>query len=69
MKSCLNLVLVETHRTQVESLNRELGPPPKSSMEEAPGLELKTLSVHLRYAYLGTNETLPVTLIAELSDE
>ncbi|XP_049344024.1 uncharacterized protein LOC125808353 [Solanum verrucosum] len=53
---------------QVESLNRELGPHPKPSIEEAPKLELKALPAHLRYAYLGTNETLPVILSAELFD-
>ncbi|XP_015159080.1 uncharacterized protein [Solanum tuberosum] len=63
-ESYLNLAVVETRRTQVESLDRELGSPPKPSIEEAPKLELKALSAHLRYAYLGTNETLPAILSA-----
>ncbi|XP_049372496.1 uncharacterized protein LOC125837407 [Solanum verrucosum] len=67
IETCLNLALVETHNRRVESLDRELGPPPKPSIEEAPNLELKTLPTHLRYAFLGTNETLPVILFAELS--
>ncbi|XP_049394594.1 uncharacterized protein LOC125858852 [Solanum stenotomum] len=67
-ESCLNLAIVETRKIQVESLNRELGPHPKPSIEKAPKLELKALPAHLRYAYLGTNETLPVILSAELSD-
>ena len=41
---------------------------PKPSIEESPTLELKTLPAELRYVYLGTNETLPVILSAELSD-
>ncbi|XP_015167682.1 uncharacterized protein [Solanum tuberosum] len=45
---CLNLALVEPHKRRVEPLERELGPPPKPSIEEAPKLELKTLSAHLR---------------------
>ncbi|XP_049397282.1 uncharacterized protein LOC125861416 [Solanum stenotomum] len=68
IESCLNLALVHTRRNQVESLERELGAPPKPSIEEASTLELKTLLAHLRYAYLGTNETLPIILSAELSD-
>ncbi|KAK4710811.1 hypothetical protein R3W88_005324 [Solanum pinnatisectum] len=68
IESCLNLALVDTRRTQVESLDRELGAPPKPSIEESHKLELKTLPTHLRYAYFGTNETLHVILSAELSD-
>ncbi|XP_070035224.1 uncharacterized protein [Nicotiana tomentosiformis] len=36
-----------------EPLNRPSGPPPKLSIEEAPNLELKPLSPHLQYDYLG----------------
>ncbi|XP_016471212.1 uncharacterized protein LOC107793385 [Nicotiana tabacum] len=36
--------------------------PPKSSIEEAPKLELMPLPAHLRYAYLGNSETLPVII-------
>ncbi|XP_070046752.1 uncharacterized protein [Nicotiana tomentosiformis] len=35
-----------------EPLNRPSGPPPKSSIEEAPKLELKPLPPHIQYAYL-----------------
>ena len=35
IESCLNLALVNTLKTQVESLDRELGPTPKPSIEEA----------------------------------
>lgn len=67
IETCLNLALVEPHKRRVEPLECELGPPPKPSIEEAPKLELKTLLAHLRYAFLGTNKTLPLILSAELS--
>ena len=35
-------------------------------MEEAPKLELKPLPKHLKYAYLGPSETLPVIILADL---
>ncbi|XP_015167743.1 uncharacterized protein [Solanum tuberosum] len=69
IETCLNLALVETHKCRVESLDRELGPPPKPSIEETPKLELKTLPAHLSYAFLGANETLQVILSAELSEK
>ncbi|KAK4721325.1 hypothetical protein R3W88_011558 [Solanum pinnatisectum] len=68
IETCSNLALVDTRKPQAESLDRELGPPPKQSIEQPPKLEIKTLPAHLRYAYLGTNETLPVILSAELSE-
>lgn len=52
----------------VEPLNRVLGPPPKLSIEEAPKLELKAISSHLRYAFLGASESLDVILFAALSE-
>ncbi|CAN6713111.1 unnamed protein product [Malus baccata var. baccata] len=47
-----------------------LGPAPKKiqpSIEVAPKLELKQLPENLKYAYLGTAETLPVIIAASLS--
>ncbi|CAN6581475.1 unnamed protein product [Malus baccata var. baccata] len=38
------------------------------SSEQAPKLELKLLPSHLKYAHLGVNETLPVTIAADLND-
>ena len=38
------------------------------SSEQAPKLELKPLPNHLKYAHLGVNETLPVIVIADLTD-
>ncbi|CAL9024861.1 unnamed protein product [Prunus brigantina] len=55
---------------QFESL-----PPPTNkvlpSIVQAPGLELKQLPKHLKYAYLGESETLPVIIASQLgpSDE
>ncbi|XP_075473984.1 uncharacterized protein LOC142505044 [Primulina tabacum] len=42
--------------------------PQKSSLEEPPTLELKPLPPHLKYAYLGENNTLPVIISAALTD-
>lgn len=52
----------------MEPLKRVLGTPPKPSIEEAPKLELEALLAHLRYTFLGANETLPVILSTELSE-
>ncbi|XP_061349707.1 uncharacterized protein LOC133294951 [Gastrolobium bilobum] len=41
--------------------------PPKPSIEEPPLLELKPLPDHLRYAYLGENDTLPVIISSHLT--
>ncbi|XP_038880330.1 uncharacterized protein LOC120071970 [Benincasa hispida] len=41
----------------------------KPSLEEPPMLELKSLPVHLKYVYLGSNNTLPVIISASLSKE
>ncbi|XP_062113710.1 uncharacterized protein LOC133824751 [Humulus lupulus] len=43
--------------------------PPKPSIQEPPKLELKPLPSHLKYAYLGDNETLPVIISALLGAE
>ncbi|XP_019229041.1 PREDICTED: uncharacterized protein LOC109210126 [Nicotiana attenuata] len=40
---------------------------PRPSIEEAPKLELKPLPAHLRYAYLGNCETLPVIISSSLT--
>ncbi|PIN27063.1 hypothetical protein CDL12_00161 [Handroanthus impetiginosus] len=40
----------------------------KPSVEEPPTLELKPLPSHLRYAYLGESDTLPVIISSSLSD-
>ncbi|PIN24585.1 hypothetical protein CDL12_02683 [Handroanthus impetiginosus] len=40
----------------------------KPSIEEPPTLELKPLPNHLRYAYLGEYDTLPIIISSSLSD-
>nr|XP_016468571.1 PREDICTED: uncharacterized protein LOC107791089 [Nicotiana tabacum] len=42
--------------------------PPKPSIEEAPKLELKPLSVHLHYAYLGNSKILLVIISSSLTN-
>ncbi|XP_038973113.1 uncharacterized protein LOC120105094 [Phoenix dactylifera] len=44
-------------------------PPPPPSNVQAPVLELKPLPSHLRYAFLGENNTLPVIVSTSLSGE
>ncbi|KAL4290656.1 hypothetical protein GQ457_14G014750 [Hibiscus cannabinus] len=39
---------------------------PKASLEHAPSLEFKPLPPHLKYVYLGSNETLSVVISAKL---
>nr|XP_016437467.1 PREDICTED: uncharacterized protein LOC107763497 [Nicotiana tabacum] len=55
-------------RSQFEPLDRPIVPLPKPSVEEAPKLELKPLSYHLHYAYLGSSNTLPVIVSSHLSN-
>ncbi|XP_060965266.1 uncharacterized protein LOC133034234 [Cannabis sativa] len=43
--------------------------PPKPSIQEPPKLELKPLPSHLKYAYLGENDMLPVIIAANLEVE
>ncbi|KAA3461410.1 Integrase, catalytic core [Gossypium australe] len=43
--------------------------PPRPSIEDPPTLELKPLSLHLKYAYLGDNNTLSVVISAELTPD
>ncbi|XP_075499157.1 uncharacterized protein LOC142537531 [Primulina tabacum] len=56
-------------RMRLEDLgeHRDLTPP-KSSIEEPPMLELKPLPPHLKYIFLGKNNTLPVIISAALTD-
>ena len=50
----------------MEPLERELGQPPKPSIEEALKMGLKTLSAHLRYIFLGAIGTFIVIRYAKL---
>ncbi|XP_059288412.1 uncharacterized protein LOC132041732 [Lycium ferocissimum] len=69
MVQILDLVGIYTREGEFEPLEREIGPPPKLSIEEPPKLELKPLPAHLKYAFLGDGETLPVILVVELTNE
>lgn len=42
-------------------------PPAKPSIEEPPVLELKELPGHLRYVFLGSGNTLPMIIAANLN--
>ncbi|XP_016546381.2 uncharacterized protein LOC107846533 [Capsicum annuum] len=44
-------------------------PPTKPSIEEPLVLELKELSSHLRYVFLGSGNTLPVIIVADLGEQ
>ncbi|KAK8681657.1 hypothetical protein V6N13_054059 [Hibiscus sabdariffa] len=49
-----------------ESLDFSEFTAPKPSLEHAPSLELKPLPPHLKYVYLGSNETLPIIISSKL---
>lgn len=68
MMQMLDLVVIEELGWRCKPLNRVLGSQPKPSIEEAPQLEFKDLPAHLRYAFLGANDTLPVILSTTLID-
>ena len=51
---------------ELDIKNRE-SPPARPSIVEAPKLELKALPPHLRYVYLGEENTLPVIIAADLN--
>ncbi|KAK4733817.1 hypothetical protein R3W88_008078 [Solanum pinnatisectum] len=61
------------HSYALEKLDLDLknrpSPPVKPSIEEPSVLELKQLPNHLRYVFLGTNNTLPIILAADLNEE
>ncbi|XP_055812065.1 uncharacterized protein LOC129881982 [Solanum dulcamara] len=68
LASVLDMPNINMWKKNVEPLNRELGPSPKPSLEEAPKLELKKLPAYLRYVFLGINNTLPIILSSALSE-
>ncbi|XP_019224281.1 PREDICTED: uncharacterized protein LOC109205970 [Nicotiana attenuata] len=49
-------------------LENRATPPAKPSIIEPPQLELKPLPPHLRYKFLGPNDTLPVIVLSLLND-
>ncbi|XP_049363262.1 uncharacterized protein LOC125827979 [Solanum verrucosum] len=50
------------------NIKNRCSPPAKPSIEEPPTLELKILPSHLKYDFLGTNNTLRVIISANLSE-
>ncbi|XP_015161562.1 uncharacterized protein [Solanum tuberosum] len=62
---------VNFSRRQPKKLDLDLKnrdtPPTKPSVDEPPKLELKALPSHLRYVFLGKNNTLPVIIAADLN--
>ncbi|XP_016747625.1 uncharacterized protein [Gossypium hirsutum] len=56
-------------RMSFESLNlsKRSFKPPQPFIEDFPTLELKPLPLHLKYTYLGENNTFPVVISAELT--
>ncbi|XP_049378082.1 uncharacterized protein LOC125842823 [Solanum stenotomum] len=52
-------------KLDIDIKNRE-SPPAKPSLVEPPKLELKVIHTYLRYAFLGTNNTLPIIIAADL---
>ncbi|KAK1417596.1 hypothetical protein QVD17_26726 [Tagetes erecta] len=56
-----------THK--VESLPDQIDSDLKSSLESSPQLELKTLPTHLKYVFLGKNNTLHVIIAADLLED
>lgn len=52
-----------------EPLYITYGPPPKPSSMESLKLKIKILSSHLKYAYLGEIDTIPIILFIDLSQE
>lgn len=64
----MNLIFIEIQKLAFDLLNRPIGLSPKASVDKAPKLKLKILHSHLKYVYLGDNNTLPVILSTGLSD-
>ncbi|PHT31728.1 hypothetical protein CQW23_28065 [Capsicum baccatum] len=50
-------------------LKNRLSPPAKPSIEDQPVIESKELPSHLRYALLGSGDTLPVIVAANLGEQ
>ncbi|XP_038896420.1 uncharacterized protein LOC120084686 [Benincasa hispida] len=53
--------------SEMPSLSKQQTKPMRPSLEQPPELELKQLPRHLKYAFLGTNNTLPVIISVNLT--
>ena len=56
------------NKLELDMKHRE-SPLTKPSIDEAPKLELKSLPLHLRYVFLGRDETLAVIIASDLNVE
>ncbi|XP_038877367.1 uncharacterized protein LOC120069657 [Benincasa hispida] len=65
---CEVLALENLKESELPSLIERQTKPTHLSLEEPPKLELKQLLSHLKYAFLGTNNTLPVIISANLTE-
>ncbi|XP_038895976.1 uncharacterized protein LOC120084148 [Benincasa hispida] len=66
---CEVLALEENLKeSEPPSLSERRIKPTRPSLEEPPELELKKLPGHLKYAFLGTNNTLPVIISINLTE-
>ncbi|XP_038889329.1 uncharacterized protein LOC120079239 [Benincasa hispida] len=66
---CEVLTLEESMKElEPPSLSERQTKPTRPSLEEPLELELKSLPNHLKYAFLGLNNTLPIIILANLSE-
>ncbi|XP_038896012.1 uncharacterized protein LOC120084193 [Benincasa hispida] len=65
---CEVLALENLKESNPLSLSEQRTKPTHPSLEEPPELELKQLPSHLKYAFLGTNNTLPMIISANLTE-
>ncbi|XP_060182334.1 uncharacterized protein LOC132611997 [Lycium barbarum] len=65
MVQSLDMASIYIQAGEFEHLDRTIGVTPKLSIEEPPTLELKPLPAHLKYAFIGEGDTLPVILAVD----
>lgn len=61
--------LMSLEQVSLDSLSNDLSKKMLPPMVQAPKLELKELPQHLKYAYLGELETLPIIISKDLTLE
>jgi len=65
----LNEINTCKNQRNLSYMKHSKSPPPKPSIEGALNLELKVLPPHLRYVFLGRDDTLPVIIVADLNGQ
>lgn len=68
MVQILDVASILNYKGRFVPLNKLLGPHLKLSTDKAPKLEIKALLEHLKYNFLGNDNTLPIILSIGLSD-